>query len=1634
MNKINATAYRLRQSARRMNRIAFSVSLLLSMLLVHIARADDCNSNGVPDEVEVSAGVQRLTVAAPDGGLEDEFGIGVAVDNHRVVVGARYGESNSVDTSGAAYVYSIVGGYWQFEGKLLADTSVAGDAFGFSVAIDGMTAVVGAPFDDTAAPNGGAALVFRESGGTWEQVGRLTGNDTVDGDHFGVSVGISGDTIIVGADLEDGAEESTGAAYVFKEVGGIWQQQSKLTADDAAELDYFGRSVAIDGDTIVVGAYNSKKGAINFCGAAYVFKETGGIWSQEAKLSASDAGSVDRFAASVAIEGETIVVGAYRTDATETDSGSVYIFEESAGSWTEVIQLRSAAPAFTAYFGYSVAISGDLVAIGARGDIANGIKSGAAHVSKKFDGVWQPPFKVNADGALDDDWVGFSVALDGESLLVGAPHADGIESDIGFVHVFDLGFPDCNSNGVIDECDLESGAEDDCNLNGIPDVCEPFGANSQDCSHLDGDCVVGVCDLELAICDVQPANDGAACDDGDVCTLVDTCVAGVCFGTTLEVGSNGLPPECEVVVFVDGSATSGLNNGTSWSDAYVNLQDALHAASLNVGIYEIWVAAGTYKPDQGGGQTPGDQTATFVLRNDLAIYGGFVGGETSVDQRDHLANVTILEGDLLGDDPRMACVTQSDCGADGGYCTGGACVLGSYIGDNSERLLTGSYTDESAVLDGFVVQGGISTQNTQVCGIYNYSGSPTIRNCVFKGGFGASMYNIYSSPTVSNCVFSGEFSAYGEGMRNRFSSNPRIDNCLFVDNTNDGMINEQGCSPQVTNCIFRENYGSGISNRYESSPTILNCQFIRNSANSGGGIYNWEDSSPSITNCSFIENTASKGGAMDNHYGSVPIVTNCLFVGNEGSDGGAIFNDIASPQFINCTFYRNRSTWHDGGALRNQNNSHAVLTNCIVRGNTPDQIASVSSAPVVNHSIVQGGWAGAGSVGNLDVDPMFVDTNGPDNIPGTEDDDLRLQPGSPAVDAGDSAAVPAGIVTDLGEAERFADDINTPDTGVGPVPIVDMGAYEFQAKTVLYVDDDAIAGANDGSSWADAYVYLQDALLDASTNGVTSQIWVAAGTYKPDQGGWQTPGDRSATFQLQSGLVIYGGFVGNESVLSQRDHESNVTILSGDLFGDDLPDFGNDGENSLHVVTGSGTDATAMLSGFVVTAGNANSPSNYYGGGMYNESGSPTLEHCRFQHNFADGESNSIFYFGGGAGMANDGSSPRVISCAFFENASRGRGPGMCNFNQSSPLIENCEFRGNQLFSDVTSNPFGGAGIHNDGSNPSVTNCVFIDNRGGEAGGMCNNQGSGPTVTNCVFTGNRPGGLANRSNSNPIILNCRFVANVGGGSLAAGVSNSTSHPSVINCSFFGSSFAGMSNTSSDPTVANCVFAGNGTASLGGGGMFNLESSPIVTNCTFSENIIGGFGVSGGGMLNLSGSNPTITNCVMWCSAFDQVVSLNSNPVVNHCVIQGGWDGAGGVGIIDAKPMFVNSSGVDNVIGTEDDDLRLLPNSPAIDAGDNSAVPVDVLTDLDGHARFVDDVTTADTGVGVAPIVDVGAYEFVLGDCDADGDTDLDDHVILGGCLTNPGASLGVGCACLDLDSDGDVDLRDFALFQRTFFN
>ena len=220
--------------------------------------------------------------------------------------------------------------------------------------------------------------------------------------------------------------------------------------------------------------------------------------------------------------------------------------------------------------------------------------------------------------------------------------------------------------------------------------------------------------------------------------------------------------------------------------------------------------------------------------------------------------------------------------------------------------------------------------------------------------------------------------------------------------------------------------GGGMSN-VGSSPTVINCTFIGNSGFLGGGMLN--SSNSMVTNCTFIGNTATLGGGMLN-IGSGPTVTNCTFTGNSATFGGGMNNTGgANPTVSNCTFSGNSAN-SAGGGMHNASSSPTV-SNCILRGDSPDEFSG-SGTPTVTYSDVQGGFLGTG---NIDADPLFVD---PDN------GDLRLQPGSPCIDAGDNTAVPKGITTDLDGNPRFVDDPDTPDTGNGDPPIVDMGAYEFQ--------------------------------------------------------------------------------------------------------------------------------------------------------------------------------------------------------------------------------------------------------------------------------------------------------------------------------------------------------------------------------------------------------------------------------------------------------------------------------------------------------------------------------------------------------------------------------------------------------------
>ena len=252
------------------------------------------------------------------------------------------------------------------EFKLTADDGASWDRFGSSVSISGDRVVVGAFGDNSGS---GSAYVFSYNGSTWTQEAKLTASDAAAGDYFGYAVSISGDRVVVGA---YGDDIGSGSAYVFSYDGSTWTQETKLTASDAAGMDYFGWSVSISGDRVVVGAF-----ADDPAGSAYVFSYDGNGWTQEAKLTASDAADGDDFGQSVSISGYTVVVG---VSAADTGSGSAYVFRYDGSDWAEETKLTASDAAAYDHFGYAVSISGDRVVAAALGDDDGGADTGAAYV------------------------------------------------------------------------------------------------------------------------------------------------------------------------------------------------------------------------------------------------------------------------------------------------------------------------------------------------------------------------------------------------------------------------------------------------------------------------------------------------------------------------------------------------------------------------------------------------------------------------------------------------------------------------------------------------------------------------------------------------------------------------------------------------------------------------------------------------------------------------------------------------------------------------------------------------------------------------------------------------------------------------------------------------------------------------------------------------------------------------------------------------------------------------------------------------------------------------------------------------------------------------------------------------------
>ncbi len=586
--------------------------------------------------------------------------------------------------------------------------------------------------------------------------------------------------------------------------------------------------------------------------------------------------------------------------------------------------------------------------------------------------------------------------------------------------------------------------------------------------------------------------------------------------------------------------------------------------------------------------------------------------------------------------------------------------------------------------------------------------------------------------------------------------------------------------------------------------------------------------------------------------------------------------------------------------------------------------------------------------------------------------------------------------------------------------LLPVGLCDPVLGDVIYVDDDADL-AGDGNSWSTAHKYLQDALLRALPD---DEIHLAGGRYTPDidEKGIYTSGDRAASFGVQHSVTILGGYAGiNAADPDSRNPSTWESVLSGDLAGDDEPGFVGNGENSYNVVVVMATNDIVVFDGITISGGNA---TGRYGGED-------------------------------GAGVYNY----------------------MCD-----PTFRDCLFRGNSSL--ATSGLLGrGGGMYNERSQPTLIDCVFDSNRADFGGGMFNEQGSSATLNGCRFLQNRAafgGGMYNQDDSNPVLNACSFEENMAVGGFFAvggGMANYQSSPLLDQCIFDANSAeggghsygGGMDNDESDPTLTACVFRRNwaaGTSETAGGAMHNDDAAPRLINCLFDSNQAGGtpWCAEGGAISVQSQSFPVlvgcvlvrneaaghggavcnddhplqmqITNCIVWGNQAlvgtqdnEQIYVYGSSSAVHiaFSCIDGLHMYAGNNNIGD-NPSFIDSNGPDGVAGTGDEDYRLSPGSPCIDAGDSTAVPEDVVNDLSGLPRIH------------ACVVDIGAHEYqenrYYGDADENCVIDLDDYLDFSFCLERFGyEKSGVLDVCVeifDADSDEDVDLADFAQFQQLF--
>ncbi|MCW5775061.1 MAG: hypothetical protein KIS87_01270 [Phycisphaeraceae bacterium] len=398
--------------------------------------------------VSVSAG-QGERVGAQDAAPGDAFGFSVAVRDGVLAVGSPTNDAAGND-SGAVYLFQRGAGGWEQRAKLSASEAKPGDWLGHSVAIAEGLVVAGAPLADPAGSESGAAFLFAEAAGEWVQVQRLTASDAAAGARFGFAVGASSGVVVVGAYQADGGR---GAAYVFEQIAGVWEQTARLVPPSPSVGSYFAQSLAVGDGVVAVGSMGDDGAGVD-AGAVHLYvRDGGGGWEFAETITADDATPGALFGASIGLDGGVMVVGALAGDSGPF-TGAAYVFRNAGAAWVQEARLAPPAPAPSLYFGRAVAIHGAMAVVGSYRDDTGATDAGAALVYEENGGAWPHTATLLATDPNQGDWLGYAVAIDTGVIAAGAHGDDDNGPFSGAAWVFERCRADFNCDGEVNTLDV----------------------------------------------------------------------------------------------------------------------------------------------------------------------------------------------------------------------------------------------------------------------------------------------------------------------------------------------------------------------------------------------------------------------------------------------------------------------------------------------------------------------------------------------------------------------------------------------------------------------------------------------------------------------------------------------------------------------------------------------------------------------------------------------------------------------------------------------------------------------------------------------------------------------------------------------------------------------------------------------------------------------------------------------------------------------------------------------------------------------------------------------------------------------------------------------------------------------------